>query len=80
MSPSEELKEATLLASMEVGRLINQRDRTPKSGPARQQRLLKARLKPLNTVNVGGPSIYQCRGVQAGAYTLQYLCDHANIV
>ena len=66
MSPSEELKEATLLASMEVGRLINQRDRTPKCGAPKQQRLLKARLKPLNTVNVTGPTMEQCRGVQAG--------------
>lgn len=64
------MKQATMLATMEVGRFINQREKTAKVPKPHEPRLLKARLKPLNTVNMDGPSIYQCQGVQPGTVKL----------
>ncbi|KAF6017783.1 hypothetical protein EB796_023910 [Bugula neritina] len=65
LSPSEDLKHATILATMEVGKFINKREKTPKFTQFRQPKLLKARLRPLNTVNIQGPGISQCQGIQA---------------
>jgi len=67
------MKQATILATMEVGRLINHRENTPQNTQqTKPPRLLKARLKPLGTVqDVGGPMIYQCAGIRAGQYLQQ---------
>ena len=51
---------------MEVGRYISQREKTAKATAYKEPRLLKARLRPLNTVNVEGPRIEECQGIQAG--------------
>ena len=66
MSPGEAMKNSTILATMEVGRYITQREKTPKTPAYKEPRLLKARLRPLNTVNVDGPRIEDCQGIQAG--------------
>jgi len=57
---------------MEVGKFINKREKTPKFTQFRQPKLLKARLRPLNTVNIQGPGISQCQGIQAGQLSLNY--------
>lgn len=63
------MKQATILATMEVGRFINQREKTPKTHKHRESKLLKARLRPLHTVNLDGPDIHECAGIQTGDCT-----------
>ncbi|KAL3872141.1 hypothetical protein ACJMK2_040092 [Sinanodonta woodiana] len=67
MSPSQELKERTALATYHINRILSHDDQPDVK--KKHGRLQKAKLKPLYPVAIEGPSITQCRGIVSDAHS-----------
>ncbi|XP_041480806.1 uncharacterized protein LOC121428316 [Lytechinus variegatus] len=61
LSPSQDLKESTLLALHEVTQALARQQDPPSS--RKGGRLLKGKLKPLHTFKMDGPGIEECQGI-----------------
>nr|XP_054769702.1 uncharacterized protein LOC129277567 [Lytechinus pictus] len=64
LSPSQDLKESTLLALHEVTQALARQQDPPSS--RKGGRLLKGKLKPLHTFKMDGPGIEECQGILTG--------------
>ncbi|XP_074655443.1 uncharacterized protein LOC141909015 isoform X2 [Tubulanus polymorphus] len=62
--PGEELRERTLIAIELAQEILKRQPTPPPKEKPRKGKLWKGRLKPMYPVNITGPSIYDCLGVQ----------------